>query len=132
MDMNLCAINYTTLELQYAAANNPLYIVRNGELLEYSANKFPIGAFIGERKDFDNHIVQLQKGDVIYLFSDGYADQFGGPKGKKFMVGKLRKLLLKVSEAPITEQKKILDDSLMQWQGTHEQVDDILIIGVKV
>ena len=132
MDMTLCAINYATLELQYAAAYNPLYIIRNGELIEHPANKFPIGAFVGERKDFDNRTVQLEKGDTIYLFSDGYADQFGGPKGKKFMVGNFRKLLLKVSEAPITEQKKILDESLMQWQDTHEQVDDILLIGVKI
>jgi serine phosphatase RsbU (regulator of sigma subunit)/HAMP domain-containing protein len=132
MDMTLCSLNYDTLELQYAAAYNPLYIVRNGELLEFDANKFPIGAFIGERKDYDNHTIQLQKGDVLYLFSDGYADQFGGPKGKKYMVGNFRKLLLKVSTSPIDEQKKILDEAYTEWQGTHEQVDDVLLIGVKI
>ena len=132
MDMTLCAINYKTLELQYAAAYNPLYIVRNGELIEHPANKFPIGAFIGEYKDFDNRVVQLQKNDTIYLFSDGYADQFGGPKGKKFMVGNFRKLLLQVSNFGITEQKQVLDKALSDWQGTHEQVDDVLLIGVKI
>jgi serine phosphatase RsbU (regulator of sigma subunit)/HAMP domain-containing protein len=132
MDMTLCAIDYKTLELQYAAAYNPLYIVRNGELIEHPANKFPIGAFVGEHKDFDNRAVQLQKGDTIYLFSDGYADQFGGPKGKKFMVGNFRKLLLQVSSYAITEQKQVLDKALTDWQGTHEQVDDVLLIGVKV
>ncbi|MBP9070134.1 MAG: SpoIIE family protein phosphatase [Bacteroidia bacterium] len=132
MDMTLCAIDYKTLELQYAAAYNPLYIIRNGELIEHPANKFPIGAFVGEHKDFDNRAVQLQKGDTIYLFSDGYADQFGGPKGKKFMVGNFRKLLLQVSSYAITEQKQVLDKALTDWQGTHEQVDDVLLIGVRI
>jgi len=132
MDMTLCAINYKTLELQYAAAYNPLYIVRNGELMEHPANKFPIGAFVGEYKDFDNRVIQLEKGDTIYLFSDGYADQFGGPKGKKFMVGNFRKLLLQVSNYAITDQKQVLNKALTDWQGTHEQVDDVLLIGVKI
>jgi len=130
--MTLCSFNRRTLELQYAAAYNPLYIIRKGELIEHPANKFPIGAFIGEKKDFDNHVLQLQKDDIIYLFSDGYADQFGGPKGKKFMVGNFRKLLLEVSKYAINEQKQVLDKALTDWQGTHEQVDDVLLIGVKV
>jgi serine phosphatase RsbU (regulator of sigma subunit)/HAMP domain-containing protein len=132
MDMTLCALNIETMELQYAAAYNPLYIVRNGDLKEYAANKFPIGAFIGERKEFENHSIQLEKGDTIYLFSDGYADQFGGPKGKKFMVGNFRKLLLKLSDKPIQDQKNNLEAALDDWQGTHEQVDDVLVIGVRV
>jgi serine phosphatase RsbU (regulator of sigma subunit) len=132
MDMTLCALHTNTLELEYAAAYNPLYLVRNGELTEYAANKFPIGAFIGDKKEFDNHVIQLQKGDTIYLFSDGYADQFGGPKGKKFMVGNFRKLLLKTSEKPFSVQKQILETSLNEWQGTQEQVDDVLVLGVKI
>ncbi len=132
MDMTLCAIDYKTLELQYAAAYNPLYIVRNDELIEHPANKFPIGPFAGDAKDFDNNIVQLQKGDTVYLFSDGYADQFGGPKGKKFMVGNFRKLILQVSKYAIADQKQVLDKALTDWQGAHEQVDDVLLIGVKV
>lgn len=132
MDMTLCAINYKTLELQYAAAYNALYIVRNGELMEFPANKFPIGKFVGEHRDFDNHVVQLKKGDTIYCFSDGYADQFGGPKGKKFMVGNFRKLLTEVSKSEIKDQHYILEKALTDWQGSHEQVDDILLIGVRV
>lgn len=132
MDMTLCAINFKTLELQYAAAYNALYIIRNGDLMEYPANKFPIGKFVGEHRDFDNQTVQLKKGDTIYCFSDGYADQFGGPKGKKFMVGNFRKLLTEVSKSDIKDQRYILEKALSDWQGAHEQVDDVLLIGVRV
>lgn len=132
MDMTLCAIDYSTLKLQYAAAFNPLYLIRNGELINYPANKFPIGSYVGEKTSFDNHEIQLQKGDQIYICSDGYADQFGGPTGKKFMVGNFRKLLLKISEFDSQVQKEELNKTLVSWQGEQEQVDDVLVIGVKV
>lgn len=132
MDMTLCCINYETLELQYSAAFNPLYLVRNNELKQYEANKFPIGKFIGEKQPFTNHTLQLQKGDQLYLFSDGYADQFGGPKGKKFMVGNFRKILLSISNQPINEQKNILHNTFINWQNTQEQVDDVLVMGLKI
>ncbi|MDX2173600.1 MAG: SpoIIE family protein phosphatase [Bacteroidota bacterium] len=131
MDMTLCCINYDNLELQYAAAFNPLYVVRNGELIQHEANKFPIGKFIGEKQDFKNNIVQLQKNDQLFIFSDGYADQFGGPKGKKFMVGNFRKLLTNVSKQSLKNQKETLESTLNNWQGDQEQVDDVLVIGVK-
>jgi len=131
MDMTLCCVNFETLELQYAAAFNPLYIVRNGELFQHEANKFPIGKFIGEKQDFTNNIVKLQKNDQLFIFSDGYADQFGGPKGKKFMVGKFRNLLKKVTTLTVMQQKQILEETLNDWQGEQEQVDDVLVIGVK-
>ncbi|MCC6371578.1 MAG: SpoIIE family protein phosphatase [Bacteroidia bacterium] len=132
MDMTLCAINYETLELQYAAAFNPMCLIRNGELILYQANKFPIGSFIGEKTNFDNHTIQLLKGDQIFIFSDGYADQFGGPNGKKFMVGNFRKLLAQIAQLDSGSQKDKLDQTLLSWQGGQEQVDDVLVIGVKV
>lgn len=132
MDMTLCAINYDTMELQYAAAFNPLYIVRNGELMQHQANKFPIGSYIGEKNNFDNHTIQLLKGDQIFIFSDGYADQFGGPTGKKFMVGNFRKLLVSIANLDSQSQKEELNKTLVVWQGEQEQVDDVLVIGVKV
>ena len=132
MDMTLCALNYKTLELQFSGAFNPLYIVRNNELIQYKADKFPVGMFIGEKLAFTNHTIQLQKGDSIYIFSDGYADQFGGPKGKKFMAGNFRQLLLDVSKLPIERQKTTLNQTIEEWRGNLEQVDDMLIIGVQV
>ncbi|MGZ3866084.1 MAG: SpoIIE family protein phosphatase, partial [Bacteroidia bacterium] len=133
MDMSLCVLDWATLELQYSGAFNPLYIVRNGELIQQKADKFPIG-YRGddEVKPFTNNVIQLQKGDTFYIFSDGYADQFGGPKGKKLMIGNFRDLLLKASVLPIEKQKEYLNQTIEEWRGELEQVDDILVIGVTV
>jgi serine phosphatase RsbU (regulator of sigma subunit) len=132
MDMTLCCINFKTLELQYAAAFNPLYIIRDNVLIENKANKFPIGTFIGEKTNFTNNIIQLQKNDQLFIFSDGYADQFGGERGKKFMVGNFRKLLTEIANFEPEKQKQILETKLIAWQGDQEQVDDVLVIGVKI
>jgi serine phosphatase RsbU (regulator of sigma subunit) len=132
MDMTLCCLNYETRELEFAGAFNPLYFIRDGELQEIKVNKFPVGAFIGENKNFTNHKISLQEGDIIYIFSDGYADQFGGPKGKKFMVSQFRKLLLSIHTRPMHEQKHLLDIAIEDWKGVEDQVDDILVMGVKV
>lgn len=132
MDMTLVAIDYKKMELQFAAAYNPLYIVRSGQLIQHKADKFPVGAFVGETRKFANSTIQLQKGDTVYIFSDGYADQFGGPKGKKFMAGTFRNLLLEVSALSAPLQKKKLDETIEMWRGQLEQVDDILIIGIKI
>jgi serine phosphatase RsbU (regulator of sigma subunit) len=132
MDMTLCALNYNTLELQFAGAFNPLYIVRNNELLQFKADKFPIGMFIGEKQHFTNNSIQLQNGDHVYIFSDGYADQFGGSKGKKFMAGNFRELLKEMSNLPIENQSINLNQTIEEWRGNLEQVDDILVIGIKV
>lgn len=133
MDMSLCVLDSATLELQYAGAFNPLYLIRDGQILQYKADKFPIG-YRGddEVKPFTNNIIQLQKGDTFYIFSDGYADQFGGPKGKKLMVGNFRDLLLKASVLPIEKQKEFLNETIEKWRGELEQVDDILVVGVSV
>jgi serine phosphatase RsbU (regulator of sigma subunit)/HAMP domain-containing protein len=132
MDMTLCCINFKTLELQYAAAFNPLYIIRDSVLIENKANKFPIGTFIGEKTNFTNNVIQLQKNDQLFIFSDGYADQFGGERGKKFMVGNFRKLLTEIANFEPEKQKQILETKLIAWQGDQEQVDDVLVIGVKI
>nr|MBA3706412.1 SpoIIE family protein phosphatase [Bacteroidota bacterium] len=129
MDISFCSIDLKTLELQYAGAYNPLYLIRNGKLIATKADKFPIGLFLGtEKKKFTNHTIQLQKGDSVYIFSDGYADQFGGPRGKKFMVNRFRDLLLNVHQHPIDKQRDVLNKTIEEWRGTLDQVDDILVI----
>ena len=132
MDMTLCALDPEKMELEVAGAFNPLYFIRDGELQEIKGNKFPVGVFVGKEKNFTNHKISLQKNDVIYLFSDGYPDQFGGKKGKKFMVNQFRQLLLSIHKKPMEEQKRLLDKTLEDWKGAEDQVDDILVMGVKI
>jgi serine phosphatase RsbU (regulator of sigma subunit) len=133
MDLALCSIDFEKKELQYAGAYNSLYLLRDGQLLEYKADKFPIGYYTGNlTKPYKNNSIDLKTGDMIYIFTDGYADQFGGPNGKKLMANRFRAQLLQIAEKPVIEQKKLLDEHLTEWQGIHEQVDDILVIGVKI
>lgn len=132
MDMTICAIDYDTLTLQYAGANNPLYIIRGGKIMVTKADKFAIASFKPGEKKYTNHTFQLEKDDVIYVFSDGYVDQFGGSKGKKFMYKNFRSLLLDIHKKPLKEQKHILFSELRDWQGEMEQIDDVLVIGLKV
>ena len=133
MDISLCSIDYKTLVLEFAGAFNPLFLVRNEQLQEIKADKFPIGFFVGqEKKKFTNHSIQLQKGDVIYIFSDGYADQFGGDAGKKFMARRFREILMTVHSLPPDDQKRQLDKTIESWRGSLDQVDDMLVWGVKI
>ncbi len=133
MDLGLCTLDNTTNELQYAGAYNPVYIVQDGKLKEIKADKYPIGVNTDGVVDvYTNHVVKLKKGDCVYLSSDGYADQFGGPKGKKFKYKQLRELLVSISHLPMPEQKQKLLSIFRKWQGEEEQVDDVLIIGVRV
>lgn len=131
MDLALCVLDLNTYELQFAGANNPLYLIRNNELMETKADKMPIGLY-DENKPFTNNIFQLQKDDAFYIFSDGYPDQFGGPLGKKFMYKKMKELLVSIQEKSMSDQQKILEKTIEDWQGDLFQVDDMLIIGVKV
>jgi len=133
MDLAVCALDAKTLLLEYSGAFNPLYIVREGKILETPSDKIPIGTYLdGDFKNYTNHEIQLQKGDTIYVFTDGYADQFGGAKGKKFKYKSLQQLLLSIEGKPMEDQKNILYTSIQEWKGNLEQVDDILVIGVRV
>lgn len=140
MDIALCNINVVNGHarlLQFAGAYNPLWLVRKGELIEIKADKQPIGIYQKMEK-FTKHEIALQKGDMLYTFSDGYADQFGGDakseygKGQKFMKGKFKKLLLSIHDKPMEQQKQILDKTIEKWRGNIEQGDDICVMGVKV
>ncbi|MCL2073441.1 MAG: YfiR/HmsC family protein [Marinilabiliaceae bacterium] len=134
MDVALCVIDYPTMTLQYAGAYNPLILIRNNELIEIKADKMPVAySDIHENKTFTNNFLQLMPNDCIYLFSDGYADQFGGFEDttKKYSSKRLRKTLLDISQHHIDEQEKVIGKLYDQWKGKNEQTDDVLLIGMK-
>ena len=132
MDLAFCTYDPKTLELEYAGAQNPLYLIRQDELQEIKADKLSIGAFKHGEKQFTNHVIQLQQGDCVYVTSDGYADQFGGPKDKKFMRKKMKELLIEISPLHMHEQRERLNSAFVDWKGAQEQVDDILVMGIRV
>lgn len=134
MDIGLLVWHYTEGYLQYAGANRPLILVRNGKAQKTSGDHFSIGGnYPGTMKTkFTEKIVQLQPGDMLYLFSDGYADQFGGERGKKLMMKNFRMLLENISHLPVKEQREQLEKTFDEWRGHHEQVDDICVVGVRV
>jgi serine phosphatase RsbU (regulator of sigma subunit) len=131
MDIALCIIDEDNETLQFSGAYNPLYIVRNGKLIILSPDHMPVGVHIMEERSFTNHEIKLEEDDIIYLFSDGYPDQVGGPKNKKFMYNNFRDLILNIHKNPMEKQKEILKSTLAEWMGTRKQIDDILIMGVK-
>jgi serine phosphatase RsbU (regulator of sigma subunit) len=133
MDIALCSLNFKLMELQYAGAYNPLFIIRNREFIEVKADSITVGSYTdaGSPK-FTNHVIQVQKGDTIYIFSDGYADQFGGPEGKKFKINQFKNMLLTMNSIPLEQQKEMLERSIEEWRGVLQQVDDILVIGVRI
>lgn len=133
MDISLIAINKKTNEISFSGANNPLYVYKDSEVIEYKGDKFPVGSFVGEDvKRFTTTTIEVDKGDTLYLFSDGYADQFGGEKGKKFKLKNQREQLKIARNLPIIEQRRFLNNRFSEWKGELEQVDDVLIIGIEM
>lgn len=133
MDISLIGIDKKNKKLEFAGANNNLYVIRNGELIELEANRQAIGGYYGEELNtFNNNAYDLQKGDTIYIFSDGFPDQFGGPKGKKFKYKNFKNLLLSIQGLSMEEQKKEINTVLKNWMGKLEQLDDILVIGIRI
>lgn len=133
MDISFCNINLEKMELKFSGAYRPLIKISNDELTEIKGDRFPIGGGQSYIKEpFTTHTLKLKKGDTFYMFSDGFADQFGGPKGKKFMTKRFKKLLLDISHYSTDEQIITLDKTLNEWKGSIEQVDDILIIGFTI
>jgi ligand-binding sensor domain-containing protein/serine phosphatase RsbU (regulator of sigma subunit) len=133
MDLSLININFSRKELTYSGAYNPAYVIRGQELIELMPDKISIGSYNEEpNRKFGSQTVNLEKGDAIYLFTDGYADQFGGPNGKKFKYNQFKNLLVDIQNLPMEEQKKLLERNIEEWRGDLEQVDDILVIGIKV
>ncbi|MES2762159.1 MAG: tetratricopeptide repeat protein [Bacteroidota bacterium] len=133
MDVSLCVINKATRQMNFAGAYNSIYIVRNNEVQELIPDKQPVGAFMEDNiKPFRNQFHQLIPDDVVYMFTDGYADQFGGPKGKKYKYKQLQQLLIANHTKPFSEQKINIKKSINDWKGHLEQVDDILLLGYRL
>lgn len=130
MDAALCAWDKNN-KLEFALAYNSLFHIRKGELMETKPDKQPVGFHNIEEKPYTHHELTLEKGDTIYLFSDGYVDQFGGKRNKKFMIKNFKKLLLSIQDKTMNEQKDILQTTMAEWKGSTEQVDDILVMGLR-
>lgn len=133
MDIALYIIDFDSYKLQFAGAYNPLLLIREGKMIQHKADKMPIGIYIKKEKPFTNHEIEVKKGDILYTYSDGYVDQFGGDEGRKFLSKRFKKLLLEIHDKSMDEQKQILDHTIEQWHGEKfEQLDDILVIGTKI
>jgi len=132
MDIALCKLNFGTMKLEFASAFNPLLIIRNGKELLIKGDRIAIGSMDTNERPFQNHEIELQKGDCIYIYSDGYADQFGGELGKKMKTTVMRKKILDISALSMPQQQAELEKYLIEWQGLLEQVDDVCVIGVRV
>lgn len=131
IDLALCIIDLKTKVLNFAGAFNPVYILRNNNLVEISGDMMPVGVGAEEELCFTSHLYDLQQGDVIYLFTDGFADQFGGPGNRKFKYKPFRELLAANSHLPMQEQKSIIERTFFEWKGNFHQLDDVLVFGFR-
>ncbi len=149
MDMSLIMMDKAKNILEFSGANNPLYIIRkkgiplkvndeekapvmegdSHDLFEIKGEKQPIGA-LEDRHKFTNHVLAMEKGDRFFLFSDGFADQFGGPKNKKFMYKPFKRMLLSMAQQNISENRELLDKAFEEWKGEYSQIDDVCVIGI--
>ncbi len=132
MDMAILCFDDKNKTVEYAGANNPMWMIRDGQAIEYKADKRPIGYYRGKGLPFTNHKIEHKSGDTFYIFTDGYADQFGGPRGKKFKYKQLMDILTSVQKEEMLKQEEILDKKFEEWKGELDQIDDVLIIGVRV
>lgn len=132
MDIALCIIDHENMELEYSGAFIPLIVIRDNNIIQISADKMPIGVHDEILHPFTPHKIKLLKGDMIYMFTDGYADQFGGSNNKKFKMQPFLSLLLAQHHKEVIKQREILYESILNWRGDHEQIDDILVMGFRV
>ena len=133
MDMTLIAFDRKNYTLDFSGAYNSMYLVRNGEVMVYKGDRFPIGmAAIGNKKNFSNQSIEIKPGDMLYMCSDGYADQFGSEEVKKFKSGNVKKLLSQIWDLTVEEQRSRLQNEILDWKGELQQVDDILFVGTRI
>jgi serine phosphatase RsbU (regulator of sigma subunit) len=136
IDMALVALDLETMKMQYAGANIPLYLIKDvkgsPELTEIKADRMPLGYYLNKDESFVNHEIQLEKGDAFYVFSDGFIDQKGGEDEKKFLSKNFKNLLIEISDLAMQDQKKVLQRTFADWIGDRDQIDDLLVVGVRV
>jgi ligand-binding sensor domain-containing protein/serine phosphatase RsbU (regulator of sigma subunit) len=132
MDISLCVIDLANKRVEFSGAYNSLILIRKGEMLEYKADRMPIGIYFKDQDSFTNHQIDYQEGDTLYMHSDGYPDQFGGENGRKFMMKQFKQLLLEIQGKTMAEQRNILDRTMLKWRGETDQIDDILVVGIKL
>jgi serine phosphatase RsbU (regulator of sigma subunit) len=132
MDIALCILHKNKKILEFAGAYNPVFVFHDGTLNEYKGDRMPIGIHYVEKDSFTNNEIKVTKGDAIYLFSDGFCDQFGGPAGVKYKIANLKKLIAEITHEPMDIQKTLIENEIERWKGPFDQVDDISIIGVRI
>ncbi len=132
MDISFCILNKNRNTIQFSGAYSPIFIFTGEELKEYKSDRMPIGIHYGDENSFTNFEINIKRGDTIYIFSDGYTDQFGGPDDSKYKKSNLKKLLSDICHKPMDEQKKIVEDEFDKWKGEADQVDDVTIIGIRI
>jgi serine phosphatase RsbU (regulator of sigma subunit) len=131
IDLAFCKYDRKKKVLEYAGAFNPLYHFRKGELTEYKADRMPVGSYTPRARSFTNNELQIKTGDVIYIFSDGFTDQFGGPENKKYSTRRFKQTLAEVVEMPMKKQYELLEDKFGEWKGETSQLDDVILIGIR-
>ncbi len=139
MDLALCKIDFDNMKAEFSGAYNPLYQLRDGKIIRHKADRMPIGIYIKEKESFTKHEIDLQKGDRLYMFSDGYVDQFGGEKNQKVRSAKFKELLIESADKSMAEQREVLNTFIEEWMNypdksgqKQEQIDDILVIGIEI
>ncbi|MDA3778686.1 MAG: response regulator [Bacteroidales bacterium] len=131
IDIAICIVDFKNRKMQYAGAHNPLILIRNNEIIQIKGDRMPVSIHRNSDKSFTNHELDIYKDDCVYIFSDGFSDQIGGEKNRKFMSRNFKKLLLKIHDKPMEEQRQILDTTIEDWKGGFQQLDDILVVGFK-
>ncbi len=131
MEMVLCVVDFKKKRLQYSGAFRPLYLIRDKELVEFKGDSMPIGIYSEDDKSFNNKELILNENDIIYMFTDGYIDQLGGPDRKTFKSKQFKQLLIDIHQKPLNEQKAVLEKEYQAWRRDIEQIDDIMVMGIR-
>lgn len=132
MDCSLCVYDFKNMKLRASSANSSLWIMRGSEIIEIKPDKMPVGEHEKQGTSFTMHEIDIQKGDIVYTLTDGFPDQFGGSRGKKFMSKNLRELLAQNTHLHMNKQKELLERTFKDWVGDLEQVDDVTVVGIKI